>query len=85
MSGNFSPHHNGDVNISQLSSSSAREAVMSFLIDQNITLSADGIFSQEDVCNDTTLAVDVSEILCGSHIIECPGELHQLADNSSPS
>ena len=84
MTGNFSPDHNGAVNISQLPSS-AREAVMKFLIDQNITLEADGIFSQGDVCNDTTLAVDISEIilLCGSRI-ECPGELHQLADNSTP-
>ena len=83
MTGNFSPDHDGAVNISQLPSS-AREAVMKFLIDQNITLEADGIFSQEDVCNDTTLAVDVSEIFCGSRI-ECPGNLHQLADNSTPS
>ena len=83
MTGNFSPDHDGAVNISQLPSS-AREAVIKFLSDRNITLSVDGNFSQEDVCNDTTLAVNVSEILCGSHT-ECPGGLHQLADSSTPS
>jgi hypothetical protein len=51
-SGNFSPHYKGAVNISQLSPS-AREAVLKFLINQNITLSIDGILSQEDLCNDT--------------------------------
>ena len=68
------------MNVSQLPSP-AREIVMKFLVDQNITTRADGIFSHEGLCNDTrngdeSLATSVSEILCGSHI-QCPSEFHQ--------
>ena len=65
--------------ISQLPSS-AREVVTRALVNQNgtVSYSTDGIFShwQEDLCNLTrnsneSLAVEISEILCG----KCPGKL----------
>ena len=66
------------MDISRLSSS-AREAIMAFVVDQNITTTADGIFSREVLCNDTgngngSLAASVGEELCGS---QCPSEFHQ--------
>ena len=51
----------------------AREAVVKFLINQNITLSADGVFSREGLCNES-LAVNIGEIVCGS---QCPGEFYR--------
>ena len=70
------------MNISQLPPS-VREGIMKLLISQNTTLGTDsGIFSREDICNDTRnsdepMAVDVSGILCGSHV-QCPGKLHLI-------
>ena len=83
--GNFSPHQEDPLNVSQLPLP-AREAIVKFLIDQNITIRADGTFSREGLCNDTgngneSLAASVNELLCGSRI-QCPSEFHRYNNNT---
>ena len=83
--GTFSPHQEDPVNISQLPSPD-REAVTKFLVDQNITISADGSFSREVPCSDTedskeSLPAPVNEILCGSHVHCPPGKLRFYNNN----